>query len=151
MSQITIDQIKKLRDETGAGVSDVKRALEDASGDEKKAKEILRDAGFEKAAKKETRKTNAGVVSSYVHATGTQGATVVLLVETDFVARHADFKKLAYELAMQICAMNPKDVGELIDQPYIRDESKTVGDLIKEHIAKFGENIQIKEFRRFEV
>lgn len=148
---VAIDQIKKLRYETGAGVSDIKRALEDAGNDEKKAKELLRNAGFEKAVKKQERKTSAGVVETYIHATGVSGATVVLLVETDFVARTQEFKNLARELAMQVCAMNPKDVDELLSQNYIRDESKTISDLIKEHIAKFGENIQVKEFRRFEV
>lgn len=149
--KISIDQIKKLREETGAPVHEIKKALEESSGDEKKTKEVLKKAGFERAAKKAERETKAGIVETYLHSTGTSGATVVLATETDFVARHEDFRGLARELAMQITAMKPKDVNELLEQPYIRDEKKTVGDLIKEHIAKFGENIKIKEFRRFEV
>jgi elongation factor Ts len=148
---ITVDQIKRLREESGAGFADIKAALEEAGGNEQKAKEVLRQRGFEKANKKAERATEAGIVEMYVHATGRAGAAVVLATETDFVARHEDFKKLAKELAMQVCAMNPKDINDLLGQAYIRDESKTIDELIKEHIARFGENITVREFRRFSI
>lgn len=151
MSKIDIEQIKRLRKETGAGILDIKNALQEAGGAETKAKEILRKKGFEKAEKKEQRDTAAGVVESYIHSNNTTGATVVLLTETDFVARNKEFKNLAREIAMQITAMDPKDIDELLSQPYIRDESKTIKELIKQYIAKFGENIKVKEFRRFKV
>lgn len=151
MGKIDIAQIKRLRKETGAGILDIKNALQEAGGAETKAKEILRKKGFEKAEKKEQRDTAAGVVESYIHSNNTTGATVVLLTETDFVARNKEFKNLAREIAMQITAMDPTDIDELLSQPYIRDESKTIKELIKQYIAKFGENIKIKEFRRFKV
>lgn len=151
MTKTSIDQIKKLRDETGAPVAEIKKALESAFGDEKKAKEILKKSGFERAAKKADRETKAGVVETYIHSTKNSGATVVMVTETDFVARTEEFRNLVREVAMQVTAMNPKDEKELLEQPYIRDPQKTIGDLVKEHVAKFGENIKVKEFKRFEV
>lgn len=149
--KISVAQIKKIRSETGAPVVEIKKALEGAAGNEKKAREILRETGFARAAKKANRPVGAGIVETYIHHTQTSGATVVLQSETDFVARNPEFKNLAHEIAAQIVAMNPRDKEELLKQPYIRDESKTVVDLVKENIAKFGENIQIKDFKRFEV
>lgn len=149
--KISIEKIKNIREETSAPIHEIKKALEEAGGDEKKARELLKKAGFARAAKKAERDTKAGLVESYLHSTGNSGACVVLLTETDFVARHEDFKNLAREIAMQVTAMNPENEQELLEQPYIRDPQKTVGDLIQENIAKFGENIKIKEFKRFEV
>jgi elongation factor Ts len=146
-----LDQIKKLRTQTGAGIMEIRKALEKSGGDPKKAMEILRKQGLMKAAKKAGRKTKAGIVETYIHATRTSGATVVLTSETDFVARTEEFKNLAHEIAMQVCAMNPRDTKELLVQPWIRDETKTIADLISENIAKFGENIKIADFKRFEV
>lgn len=146
-----IKVLKKLRDETQASVSDCRRALEETNGDLEKAKEWLRKHGIEKAGKKEGRETSAGIVESYTHHTMTSGSTVVLTCETDFVARTEEFKNLAHEIAMQVNALNPKDVKALLASNYIRDESKTIQDLIKEVIATLGENIQLKEFKRFEV
>ena len=146
-----INLLKKLREETAAPIADIKSALEASNGDEAKAKDWLRNKGFERAAKKGERVVKAGTIQSYLHATGTSGATVALLTETDFVARTDEFKNLTKEIAMHICAMNPGTEEELLEQPYIRDASKTIGDLIKEHIAKFGENIQLKDFKRFQV
>ncbi len=148
---INVDQIKKLREETEAGIADIKEALEEAKGEEKKAKDILHQKGLDKAGKKSQRETKAGVVETYVHADKGSGAVVVLTCETDFVARNEDFQKLAHELAMQVVAMNPKNEKELLSQPWIRDEKQTIEDLVKSHIAKYGENIKIKEFKRFEV
>lgn len=149
--KISIDLVKKLREETSAPINEIKKALEETNGDEKEAKEILKKSGFARAAKKAERETKAGVVETYIHSTKNSGATVVMVTETDFVARTDEFKNLVREVAMQVTAMNPKDEKELLEQPYIRDPQKTIGDLVKEHVAKFGENIKIKEFKRFEV
>lgn len=146
-----INQIKKLREETGAGVMEVKAALEEAGGDEKKAKEILRKKGLVKAKKKAGRQTAEGRIYSYVHTGGRVGVLVEVRCETDFVARNEEFEKLCKELALQIASMAPKDVDELIAQDYIRDPKIKVGDLIAETIAKTGENIVVKRFVRFEL
>ncbi len=148
---INVDQIKKIREETGAGIADIRESLEEAKGDEKKAKEILKQKGLDKAAKKSDRKTGAGLVESYIHANKESGGVVVLSCETDFVARNEEFQKLAHELAMQVCAMDPKDVKSFLAQPWIRDEKQKIEDLVKEGIAKFGENIKIEEIKRFTV
>lgn len=148
---MNIKQIKKLREEMGAGIADIKEALEESKGDEKMAKEILRKKGLDKASKKEGRETKAGIIEAYIHADKESGAMIVLTCETDFVARNEEFQKLAHEIAMQICAMNPKNVKELLKQPWIRDETQTIEDLLKENIAKFGENIKIVDFKRFEI
>jgi len=149
--KIDIKLIKKLREETQAAVSDIKTALEESKGDLPKAREYLQKRGLEKAGKKEGRQTSAGLVETYIHHNLTSGTTVVLTCETDFVARTGEFKYLAHEIAMQVNATNPKDTKALMSSPYIRDEKKTVEDLVKEHIAKLGENIKVKDFKRFEV
>lgn len=148
---ISAQQIKELREITQAGFADCKAALDEAGGDMKKAEEILRKKGFEKAAKKSDRETGQGLVESYVHQTGKVGVLVSLLCETDFVARTDEFKHLAHEIAMQVAAMNPKNTEALLKQEYIRDGSKTIDELIKETIAKVGENINLKEFLRSEI
>lgn len=146
-----LELLKKLREETGAGVMDCKKALEENSNDLEKAKEQLARLGLEKAAKKADREIKAGMVDAYLHTTGRVGAVVALGCETDFVARTEDFKKLARELAMQAAAMKPKDVEELLSQAYIRDASKTVKDLLIALSAKVGENIVVKDFKVLEV
>jgi elongation factor Ts len=148
--KISAQQIKELREKTQAGFADCKNALEEAHGDMKKAEEILKKKGFEKAAKKSDRETGQGLVEAYVHG-GRIGVLVTLLCETDFVARTDEFKILAHEIALQVSSMNPKDIKELLKQDYIRDGGKTIEDLIKEAIAKLGENIQIGEFKRSEI
>lgn len=129
---------------------DCKKALEESSNDLEKAKEQLFKLGLEKAAKKADREIKAGLVEAYVHATGQVATLVALGCETDFVARTDDFKSLAREVAMQIAAMKPKDVEELLSQAYIRDASKTVKDLVVALSAKVGENIIIKDFKILE-
>jgi elongation factor Ts len=151
MAKTKIDQVKHLRELTGAPVIECRNALNQSGGDEKKAIEFLKKKGLERAAKKKERETKAGVVASYIHADKTKGATVVLSTETDFVARNPDFQKLAYEIAMQVTAMEPKDAEDLLKQNWIRDDQKTIQELIDEHIAKFGENIKIEELKRFSV
>ena len=149
--KVSAQDIKTLREITQAGFSDCKAALEEALGDLKKAQEILRKKGFEKAAKKGDRATGQGLVESYVHQNGKVGVLVSLLCETDFVARTDEFRSLSHEVAMQVAAMNPKDIPALLKQEYIRDGSKTIDELIKETIAKLGENIQIGDFKRSEI
>ncbi|MDP3998668.1 MAG: translation elongation factor Ts [bacterium] len=149
--KITIDQIKKLREETGAAVMDCRQALDKSGGDVKKAKVWLEKRGREKAEKKAGRQTGEGLIEAYIHATGKVGAIVEVTCETDFVARNAEFKNLAHEIAMQVASMNPRDLASLLKQEYIRDNSKTVEELIKETIGKLGENIVVKRIQRFEI
>ena len=151
MMTISVDQIKKLREKSGAGIVDCRKALEEAKGDEKKAEELLRSWGIDKAAAKADREAGQGLVETYIHGGGRVGAMVEVNCETDFVARTDEFKTLAHEIAMQVSAMDPKDVEELLGQEYIRDASKNISDLVKEAIAKLGENIVVKRFMRFEL
>lgn len=148
---VNIKLLKKLRDEMQVSIADCRKALETSGGDYQKALEWLRKHGLEKAEKKQERVTSQGLIDSYIHQNGRVGALVELLCETDFVARTSEFKHLAHEIAMQVAALNPKNVDALLKQEYIRDNSKTVSDLIKETIAKLGENIVVKNFQRFEI
>jgi len=147
----TAQDIKKLREMTSAGFADCKSALEESNGDLKKAEELLKKKGIAKAAKKGDRATGSGLVETYVHLNGKIGVVLSVLCETDFVARTDEFKHLAHEIAMQIAAMNPENNEELLKQEYIRDGNKTIKDLVKENIAKLGENIQIGEFSRISI
>jgi elongation factor Ts len=166
VAQITTAQIKELRDATSAGVMDAKRALEEADGDIKKATAIIRERGAMAAAKRSDRETKNGVIDSYIHAGGRIGVLVELNCETDFVANTPDFRQLAREVAMQVAAMNPAVVSPedrtpehegsdaevcLLSQPFIKDGSRTTGDLIKDVVAKTGENIRVSRFVRFEL
>jgi elongation factor Ts len=156
----TTELIKELREKTGAGIMECKKALEDAVGDLTRAQQLIKERGLAIAEKKAGREAGQGLIDSYVHA-GRIGAMIELNCETDFVARTDDFKKLAREIAMQVAATNPsrlssQDVSNdgdvpLLDQPYIRDASKTVQDLVNETIAKVRENIVIRRFVRFEL
>lgn len=148
---IDIKLLKKLREETQVSISDCRKALEESGGDYKKALGWLRKHGVEKAEKKSERETSQGIIESYIHQNNRVGAIVEILCETDFVARTSEFKDLAHEIAMQVAAMNPKDVDTLLKQEYIRDGSRKIEDIIKEHIAKLGENIVLKKFQRFEI
>jgi elongation factor Ts len=147
---MNLELLKRLREETQASISDCKKALEESNGDYDKAIEWLKKRGIEKAEKKADRETSQGVVEAYVHG-GKVGVLVSVLCETDFVARTDEFKTLSHEVAMQIAAMDPKDVKELLGQEYIRDASLTIEDLLKQTIGKLGENIQIREFSRMEL
>lgn len=149
--KVSVKDLKKLREKTGAGIADCRKALEAAVGDTGRAEELLKSWGAAIAAKKSGRTVGAGLVETYVHGGGKVGAIVEVNCETDFVARTDEFKSLAHEIAMQVAAMDPKDVEELLKQGYIRDTSKTIGNLIKETIAKVGENIRIRRFIRFEL
>jgi elongation factor Ts len=151
MAQVNIEDIKKLREETQASFSDVKKALEESDGNYAKAIEWLKKRGIEKAEKKSDRETAQGIVESYVHGGGKIGVLLKITCETDFVARTDEFKMLAHEIAMQISAMNPKDVAGLLKEEYIRDNSMTIEQLVKQVIGKLGENIVIKDFSRLEL
>lgn len=144
---MNIKDLKKLREETGAGIADCRQALEEASGDMAKAKEWLKKKGLDKASSKSGREVKKGIVEVYSH-NGKRGVLVELLCETDFVAKTDDFKNLAHELSLQVASMNPSSVEELLSQEYIRDATQTVDQLIKSVIGKLGENIQVGRFER---
>lgn len=146
-----IKLLKKLRDETQVSLADCRKALEETGNDYKTAKEWLKKHGLEKALKKSDRETPQGIVDSYIHGNGRIGVLVEVLCETDFVARTDEFKALSKEIAMQVASMNPKDVSSLLKQEYIRDSSLTIEKLIKQTIAKLGENIKVMQFERFEI
>ena len=136
---------------TGASVDAIRKALEEADGEIERALKLLKDRGAMVAAKKASRQTGEGIISYYVHVNGKVGVLVKLLCETDFVARTEQFKELGHELAMHIAAMDPISINDLLSQTYIRDQDVTMDALIKDYIAKLGENIKIGEFCRFEI
>ena len=144
---ISVNQIKELRDLTGAGIVDCREALTEANGDLEKAKEVIKKKGLEKAASKGDREVKAGLIEVYSH-NGKVGVLVELFCETDFVAKTEDFKTLAHDLALQVASMNPENVEDFLKQEYIRDNSLTVDQLIKGVIGKLGENIQVGRFER---
>ncbi len=194
MSQLEL--IKKLRASTGAGMMDVKKALEEAGWNEEKALQILRERGAVKAAKKADREAREGIIGSYIHHNQRVGVMVELNCETDFVARNEEFQKLAKDIAMHIAMAAPRYVSKdevpaeeiekerqiyiqaalnegkpeqiaakiaegrlkkfyeenvLLEQPFVKDDKLTVGELVQQAIAKIGENIVIKRFCRFEI
>jgi len=146
-----INKVKKLREELGLGIMEIKAALEEAGGDEKRAKEILKEKGFEKAKKREEREVHQGRVATYTHTTGKIGVMVELLCETDFVAKNEEFVALSKDLCLQVAAMDPESAEKLLEQEFIKDGSKKVDDLVKALNAKFGENIKIGRVERFEI
>jgi elongation factor Ts len=161
---VTTEQIRRLREETGAGIMDCRRALEEAEGNHDRAREVLRERGVMQVAKKAGREARQGLVESYIHAGGRIGAIVEVNCETDFVARTEKFRTLAREIAMQIAAMNPPSIENaggdstveesappLLDQPWIRDSSKTIRDLVIDAIATLGENVVVRRMARFEL
>jgi elongation factor Ts len=163
---ITVEQIKELRGESGAGVMECRNALAETKGDKAKALEILQKQGLVKAQKTAGRAAKQGLVVSYIHGGGRIGALAEINCETDFVARTAEFQELAHNVAMQVAAMAPEYLSKnecptgvevdfqnvcLLLQPYIKDSTKTIQDLMTELIAKTGENIIISRFARFEL
>ena len=193
---ITVDQIKELREKTGVGISDVKKALEDSGGDIVKAYAWLERKLGSSALKKAGREIKAGLVEAYVHSNGRIGSLVEVGCETDFVARNPQFKEFAHDLVMHIAAMTPlylsiesvprdawqaeksrfeeevKKMGKpaaiikqivdgklktyfgalsFLEQPFVKDQNKKVGDVINEAIGKFGENIKVGRFIRYEI
>ncbi len=196
MSEVTADQVRTLREKTGAGFMDCKRALAENQGDLDQAMQFLREKGLAAAAKKATRSASEGMVTSYIHAGGKIGVLVEVNCETDFVARTDEFQGLVKDLAMQIAASSPQYVAReevpegkieaekkiyrvqasesgkpekvvekmvegkltkffadvcLLEQPYIKDPSRTVGQLVTDAIAKIGENIVVRRFARYQL
>lgn len=164
--KIPTEAIKELREKSGAGVMECRNALVEAEGHLEKALDILKQQSLVKVEKKKSRSAAQGLIEAYVHAGGRIAAMVEVNCETDFVARTAEFKQLAHDIAMQIAAMNPQFVsaqdipsgseiepasGALLSQPFIRDQAITIGDLINQVIAKTGENIKVSRFARYEL
>lgn len=145
-----IDKIKQLREETGVSIGECEAALKEAGGDIGKAKEILKKMGKEVAKKKAERTTGQGIIDSYIHPNKKVGVLLELGCETDFVAKSPDFQALAHELCLQIAALPDEEIS-LPEQPWIKDETKMVKDLIDEYIAKVGENIVVKRFIRYQI
>jgi elongation factor Ts len=146
-----INVIKQLRDETGAGIMDVKNALTTANGDIKLAKEELHKKGLARAEKRADREANEGIVYSYIHNGGKIGSMVMLTCETDFVAKTEDFSRIAKEIALQVSTDSYDNLEALLESPYMRDESKKISDLIAELSAKTGEKVELKNFVRFAI
>lgn len=144
------EMIQKLREVTGAGVMDCKRALDDSKGDLDEAVRIIKERGLVKAEKREGRATGAGLIEVYTHNERI-GVLLELRSETDFVARSEPMRALSHKLVMQIAAMDPADPEALLEQPFIQDESRKVRDLVNEVIAQTGENIKIARFARYEL
>jgi elongation factor Ts len=159
------DEIKRLREETQAGVMDCKRALTEADGDFQKAKKILYDQGVMKMEKRTERESSQGTIESYIHQ-GRIGAMVEVNCETDFVARNDAFRELARNVAMQVASMNPKYLSKedvpadevappadvaLLEMAFIREPSKSIQDLVNDVRVKTGENVRIRRFARFEL
>lgn len=148
--EITVEAVQKLRELTSAGVMDCRKALIEANGDFDLAVKIIHEKGLAKMEKRADRETGAGLVQSYVHNERI-GVIVDVRAETDFVVRSEPFRVLAKDIAMHIAAAAPTNVEELMAQPYIKDESRTVKDIVSEVVAKVGENISVRQFSRIEV
>lgn len=164
--QISVTQIKELREKTSAGVIDCKNALLEADGDLDKASELLWQKGLAKAEGKAERVASQGLIEAYIHTGGRLGVILEVNCESDFVAHTDEFKELAHNLALQVAAtapqfiyadevpegsyLDPKEVS-LLEQPFVKDESKTIKEIIAETISKTGENISVKRFTRFEL
>jgi elongation factor Ts len=147
---VSIDKIKQLREETGISITECKKALEETGGRLDKAKEALKKRGKTIVEKRKEKEARMGIIDSYLHPNRKVGVLLELNCETDFVAKSKDFQALAHELCLQIAAMNP-DEKSLMEQPWIKNETKTIKDLVEEYIVKLGENIIIKRFVRYEV
>lgn len=148
MGKIDIELIKKLREETGVAIIRIREVLEEVSGDEKKAFEILKKEGLAKAEKREGRETSQGKIFVYAHHTGKVVGIVELLCETDFVAKTEVFETAGRDLAMQVASMGAEDLEK---QDFVKDGSKKVADLVKEVIAKTGENVKLGRVERIEL
>lgn len=148
---ISAEAVKELREKTGISVMECKKALEEAQGDMAKALELLSARAVALAGKKADRELGAGTIASYVHNTGQVGCLVQLSCETDFVSKNEEFVALARDIAMHAAAMKPETIEELVAQPFIKDPSKTVNDLLSGAVQKFGERTQITKFSCFAV
>jgi len=148
---VSMDDIKKLREETGAGIVEAKKTLESNNGDYEKSKQELQEKGLLRIEKRKDRDALQGLIEAYVHTDKKTGVLLELLCETDFVARTDDFVNLAHELALQIAAMEPVDITDLLAQPWVKEPKTTVGDLVNSVAAKVGENMRIGRFIRYKL
>ncbi len=144
------NQVKELRELTGAGIMDCKRALDEAKGDLELAKKIIAEKGQAKADNKADRATGAGLLHSYIHGNRV-GVLLLMRCETDFVSKNETFQNLTHEIAMHIAALNPTSVEELLAQPFVKNPSETIEGLIKAAIGTIGENIKVDKFARFAI
>ena len=157
---ISMDDVKALREKTGISLAECRKALEEG-GTIEKAMDILREKSASVAAKKADRELGSHAVAAYVHPNGSMGVLVDLMCETDFVSQHEEIKQLARDVAMQVASMRPEYItiaegGEgaeaslaLMEQPFVKDDSLTIKDLVAQKIQKFGENIVIANMTRF--
>jgi elongation factor Ts len=151
MATISADDIRKLREATGAPVMRAKKLLEELNGDMQKAEEILMKEGFEKTEKRLDRETSQGIIDTYIHHSGKMAVMVELLCETDFVAKNELFRELAHNISIQVASLGTTDKEKLLEEDFIKDPSRKVGDMIKEVIAKTGENVQLGRVIRLEL
>ena len=150
MSDISTRDIRKLREMAGVGITDAKKALQEAAGDFDKALKAMRAKGLTKAAKRSEREARSGLIGSYSHD-GRIGVILEVNCETNFVAKTSEFRELVKDLTMHIVASNSTEIKELLEQPFVKNPEQTVGELISEHVAKLGENIVVRRFSRFEL
>ena len=151
MATVKSGDIKKLRDLTGAGMMDAKAALENAEGDFDKATKLLMEKGAQLAESKADRSALQGLIVDYIHPGDRVGVLLELNCETDFVARNPEFRIMAHDIAMHIAAASPTDIKDLLEQQYIKDLSIKISDYLNKYIQKFGENLEIARFERFEI
>jgi elongation factor Ts len=151
MAKANADLIRKLREETGAPVMRASKLLEELNGNYEEAEKILKAEGFEKAAKREGRETTQGIIKAYVHHSSKLASIVELLCETDFVAKNELFTELAHNVSLQVVSMPQMTTEELLESDFVKDPSKKIVDLVKEVIAKVGENIKIGRTWRIEL
>ena len=147
---ISASMVKDLREKTGAGMMDCKKALTETNGDMEKAIEYLREKGITKAAKKSSRIAAEGLVLAYVSEDNKVGAAVEVNSETDFVAKNDEFRTFVQALAKQVALNNPADVEALLNEEYIEEAGKKVSEVLTDKVAKIGENMNIRRFVRFE-
>lgn len=148
MANYTVQDISELRELTGMGLSDIKKALEEADGNRAKAMELLRERGAKIMAKKSDRTAGEGLIEAYVHA-GKTGVILELNCETDFVARSETFKEFAHDLALQIASMAPESIEDLLEQPFVKDSKLTIGEYLRDTTSKMGEKIVLSRFTRY--
>jgi elongation factor Ts len=148
MASVSMDVVKQLRDETGISVLQCKKALEEAEGDVEKAKGILQTLSAASAEKKADRVLGAGAIQTYTHSTNTAAGFVVLMCETDYVARNPEFVATAKDLAMHVCAMQPESLEAMLEQPFVKDGERTVKTVIDQASQKFGEKVVLSRAER---
>jgi len=146
-----IDLVKKIRGETGYSIGEIKQAVEKAGGDEKKARELLKDLGMKQLEKRAEKEVHQGRVATYTHSTGKIGVMVELLCETDFVAKNEEFIVVTREICLQVAAMNPDTPAELLEMEYVKDPTIKIKDMLSTLAGKFGENVKLGRIARFEI